>query len=401
MNPATTWRLAGRPRQWQESALESWESSGRRGIASVVTGGGKTFFAFACMNLVRTRFPEVRFVIIVPTIALADQWIVGLTEDLGVSASDIAVWGGGDRPRNSKLVNVAVINSARRIAPMIAAEYSTFLIVDECHRSASPRNAEALAGQHFATLGLSATPRRDWDDLFEEVVEPALGRIVYEYGYNEARRDGVISPFNLVNVQVELSDSERASYDRYSKLIAAASRREEAGGGNERLERLLRQRARVSARAKSRLPMAIRLVEQHRLERAIIFHEDIDAANIMCQALLSRAHRAAVYHSGLGAGFRRDNLRMFRSGQIDILVTCRALDEGVNVPDARVAVIAASTASTRQRIQRLGRVLRPAENKSSATVYTVYATKAEEARLRIEAENLEGAESVRWLAEAD
>jgi superfamily II DNA or RNA helicase len=92
---------------------------------------------------------------------------------------------------------------------------------------------------------------------------------------------------------------------------------------------------------------------------------------------------------------------MFRAGEIDVLVTCRALDEGINVPDARLAVITASTASTRQRVQRLGRVLRPAAGKRLATVYTIYAAKPEEDRLRAEAERLEGAESVKWLREAD
>ena len=88
---------------------------------------------------------------------------------------------------------------------------------------------------------------------------------------------------------------------------------------------------------------------------------------------------------------------MFRRGEIDVLVTCRALDEGINVPDASVAVLVASTASTRQRIQRLGRVLRPASGKEQALVYTIYATEPEADRLRQEAERLEGANEIRWL----
>jgi len=353
------------------------------------------------MAEVRGSVDDARFLIVVPTVALADQWVVGLTDDLGVDPADIAMLGGGSRTKKPRLVNVAVINTARSIASKISSSGPTMLIVDECHRAASQENARALEGEYIATLGLSATPRRDWDDLFAEVVVPALGPVIYEYGYNEASAAGVISPFVLVNVEVEMTEDEATEYGRLTRQVQVALRRREGGeSSEERVERLLRARARVSASVRSRLPMAVRLVERHRRERAIVFHESIDAANILCGLLRARGHRAALYHSGLGPNLRQDNLRLFRSGHVDVLVTCRALDEGINVPDARLAVIAASTASTRQRIQRLGRVLRPAPGKDLATVYTIYATDAEENRLRDEAVKLEGAQSVRWLRES-
>ena len=88
---------------------------------------------------------------------------------------------------------------------------------------------------------------------------------------------------------------------------------------------------------------------------------------------------------------------MFRRGQLDALVSCRALDEGVNVPEAAIAIIASSTASSRQRIQRQGRVLRPSSGKDRAVIYTLYATKIEEDRLREESTRLESADRVTWL----
>jgi superfamily II DNA or RNA helicase len=93
---------------------------------------------------------------------------------------------------------------------------------------------------------------------------------------------------------------------------------------------------------------------------------------------------------------RRDNLRLFRRGQFDVLVTCRALDEGINIPEVQAAVIASATASSRQRVQRLGRVLRPAPAKSHASIFTLYTTEAEERRLIAEAERLKSANSVTW-----
>ena len=71
------WALTKSPRDWQTVALDSWRQS-FRGIASVVTGGGKTIFAQMCMASFRRRYPLGRFVIVVPTLALLDQWYVSL-----------------------------------------------------------------------------------------------------------------------------------------------------------------------------------------------------------------------------------------------------------------------------------------------------------------------------------
>jgi superfamily II DNA or RNA helicase len=81
---------------------------------------------------------------------------------------------------------------------------------------------------------------------------------------------------------------------------------------------------------------------------------------------------------------------------VELLVTCRALDEGFNVPEAEIGIIAASTATRRQRIQRLGRIVRPSSGKSSATIYTLVATSPEIARLKEEEANLEGVANISW-----
>lgn len=355
--------------------------------------------AHACMVDLLERKPGTKVVILVPTVALLDQWFVGLGEDLGVSAKDVAVFGGGRRPGRGRPINLMVLNTARTAAPALAAEFPTMLVVDECHRSASPMNALALEGEHVATLGLSATPERDFDDLFSEIVVPALGPVVYTYDYRRARAEGVVSPFDLVNVEVPMTEKERRRYDLLTRKLAPSFRRRERGEQvEEALERLLRERARVATTARARLPTAVRLVERHRGERAIVFHEQIDAAEVITALLSRRNHRAAVYHSALGATHRQDNLRLFRRGEIDVLVTCRALDEGINVPDASVAVIAASTAGTRQRVQRLGRVLRPAPGKERAVIYTIYASDPERERLNLEAGRLVGTGQVRWMS---
>ena len=385
-------------RTWQAEAVGTWEEAGQRGVASVVTGAGKTVFAEACMSRFLAATPHGRIVVIVPTLGLLDQWYVSLREDLGAESSTIATYSGEGIPKQHELFNLMVLNTARRWAPKVSRLAQTLLVVDECHRAASTENAKALEGWHAATLGLSATPERDYDDLFEEAVRPALGPIIYRYDYNRARADGVISPFTLVNVEAQLTATERAAYDKLTKRLAGLVRRYQRGEDvGLTIKQVLQQRAGISANAAMRVPLAVKLAEDHPRSRCLIFHERIAAAEELATLLRARGASVATYHSRLGADLRRDNLRMFRRGLFDILVSCRALDEGVNVPEATIAIVASATASSRQRIQRLGRVLRPAEGKGSAVVYTIFATEVERRRLAKEEVVMQGAEAVKWL----
>jgi superfamily II DNA or RNA helicase len=390
------WKLLRKPlRNWQSEALGAWIANGYRGTVEVATGAGKTVFALACAELALREGVSDHLLIVAPTIPLVDQWVTALTEDLGLEPTEIDVYSGRHRrsPPGGR-VSVMVVNTARTASEAIGRGRRVMLIVDECHRIASPANAKILETATTASLGLSATPRRQYDRRTEEIVLPALGDLIYEYGIGQATDDGVLTPYKLVNVSVPLLPEEEREYRMLSKRIAVAmaSPADETGP----IERLLRRRARVAALARHRVPVAVRLVDAHPGERSLVFHEAIAAADAIATALRVRGHRVGVYHTRLSDAHRADNLRLYRLGVYDVLVSCRALDEGVNIPETRVAVIASSTRSERQRIQRLGRTLRPAPGKMSATVYTLYAVETEEAQLIREASTLPPDVEVTW-----
>lgn len=386
-----------KPRKWQKRALEKWVANDRRGVVSVVTGGGKSTFAILCIQELREFEPNVRVLILVPTIALLDQWYIAIQEGLQIDKNEIACFSGQEKSNQPRRINLAVLNTARTLRLTSRTSFPVFLIVDECHRAGSTENAKALQGTYFATLGLSATPAREYDAGFESIIEPALGRIIFEYGYIEGLADGVICPFRLVHIRIALLPDEETEYKKFTRAATRAYRAiEKFGADGTHLALMLQRRAQVASNARLRLPVAAKILDQHRDARTILFHERVKAANILTSILHKRDHRPTVYHSKLSPDTRRDNLRLFRRGAFDVLVTCRALDEGLNVPDTTVAVIASSTASTRQRIQRFGRVLRPASGKSIATIYTIYATDSEEQRLSAEQIRLQGTSSIEW-----
>lgn len=386
------WKLAYDPRRWQIAALDEWRRN-QRGIAEVVTGGGKTVFAFMCMLEARKHNPDIRVLVVVPSVSLLDQWVIALQEELGVRSSDIGQLGGGEKPSPDARVVVAVINSARSFSHIFAKSGPSMLVVDECHRAGSPENAKALRGDFAATLGLSATPEREYDEGFTDLILPALGEIIYRYDYVEAAQDDVITDFDLINIKIPMEENERIEYNNLSRRLAKAIG---ANASDEAIKRILIARASVVNTMMYRVPAAVKLIDLHRGDRAIIFHERVSCAEEIYRALSRRGHNAVIYHSGIDAPVRREHLRLFRKGVHDVLVCCRALDEGMNAPETAVAVVASSTASHRQRVQRLGRILRPAPGKERATVYTLFGTDEEQTRLVQEASRLKNISQIAW-----
>lgn len=367
------------PRQWQRAALQEWTRN-FSGIVEVVTGGGKTVFAHLCIQEFFREYPSGQCLVIVPTTSLLDQWYVGLADNFNLKSSDLACYGAGEFAEECQQFNVAVINTARSISDEISSKKPTFLIVDECHRAGSGENARALTNEAVATLGLSATPERERDDALDRVLIPALGEIVFRYDYAKAHRDGILSDFRLINVFLDPAEAatEKDTADRSFR----------SGGKNKKKTRQIGDSLRCA--------WALKIIHEHLEERTILFHESVSDLTRIVDELRNGHKQAVAYHSHLSPALRRDNLMMFRRRVVRILGTCRALDEGADLPEANVGIIIKSTSSQRQRIQRLGRLLRPSPGKNEALIYTFYTTDEERARLATEQTALEGVAKIEW-----
>ncbi len=81
--------------------------------------------------------------------------------------------------------------------------------------------------------------------------------------------------------------------------------------------------------------------------------------------------------------------RQFADGIVDALVAIRCLDEGVDIPSMRTAIIMASTTNPRQFIQRRGRVLRRSPGKERATIYDLVVSPGDPSELPPDVYNVE------------
>jgi superfamily II DNA or RNA helicase len=382
-------------RKWQSEAFKKWKKV-RKGIAKVVTGGGKTVFAGLCIEDFMTTSSQGRVVVIVPTKALRDQWYATITSNWGFDSNLVCINKNNFNSNHWK-ISILVINTARVLIEDLIGKTEILLIVDECHTSATEENRKALIGDWGATLGLSATPERQYDDFFRTILVPALGEIIIDYDYARASKDGVIAKFKLSNHRVELNETEEEEYLKLNKKIAIESNvlKKAKMFTSNKLERLLMQRASISKNAEYRLPVAAELIRIAMPKKTILFHESIHHIEALAIVLTDQGIDCRTYHSKMSDVRKIESLSLFVSGDIEVLLTCRALDEGFDLPDIEVGIVASMTKSPRQRIQRLGRILRKLDGKV-AEIKTIH-TFHEQEMLEKEAVDLHDALEIKWF----
>ena len=368
-------------REWQENAFPLWWAR-KRGIIKVVTGGGKTVFAIHCLKKYLEEEPDKTILIVVPSIALLDQWYEGIS--LNFDSKDIALNGGGEQIEQISKVCITTIDSLKNIINKIDPE-NTLLIVDECHKIGTEKRGEMLTGNWHATLGLSATPERDYDDNFYIIIKKILGDIIFDYDYIDAREDEVIVNFKLLYAYAEMTKDEEEKYKKFTKSI---QRRAATIGGNNMndypLKMLIFNRARMVKNSKNRIPFGVELLQKHKRESWIVFTENKKQAKEFNKIINTKGYKSAIYNTDLDNAEREENLNNFKSGNLNVLVSCTALDEGFDMPEADGAMILSASSSKRQRIQRMGRVLRITANKENALIVTVYSSNTEYIKLKEE-----------------
>lgn len=398
--------------RWQENCLRSWEENHFRGVVHAVTGSGKTVVALSAIDLLRARFPDLCVRIVVPTIPLAQQWKTALLHHAPTEEQRPGFFGGGAKDNADRLNTIYIVNSARgslsaHIRRDLAMRRHVLLICDEYHHDQAPQNRrifdflspEVETSNLYCSLGLSATPP---DTDHEAILTKALGPEIYRYDLDTAGRDGVIAPFTLceisspflpdeLDVYNELSDQlnriaakllhvhpqlRKLEKKQFMREVGAIANRAGMDPEEPAAAYLLTafRRKEISSLAQTRLLCGLAVLERlSSSDRVLVFCERIEQAEQMTGMIRRRfGDICGLYHSQMTKDARERNIRDFRNGCVRILVSCRCLDEGLDVPDANIGIVLSSSAAERQRIQRLGRIVRSAPGKDAACLYYIY-----------------------------
>jgi superfamily II DNA or RNA helicase len=261
------------------------------------------------------------------------------------------------------------------------------VVFDECHHLPGP--SYALAAELCLApfrLGLSATPERS--DGQEQKLTRLIGPIVYRKDIVELTGP-YLAEYETVRVEVDLSPEERGEYEiergiyldfvRGQGIRMGSARgwndfimRSSRTAAGQRAMRAYRRQRELSLGAQAKLDYIDRLLDAHRSEKALIFTQDNATAYGISKRFLIPiiTHQTKVKE-------RSEILERFADGRYRAIATSKVLNEGVDVPDASVAIVISGSGSVREHVQRLGRILRRKGDKF-ATLYELVSRKTGE-----------------------
>ena len=365
------------PRPFQQEAIEAWLPR-RQGLIVLPTGAGKTYVAMMAIEAVSRSA-----LIVVPTLDLVRQWMQTLRETF---THPVGAIGGGDY--DPQPITVITYDSAYGHMEHLGNRFG-LIIFDECHHL--PGDTYSLSARSSLApfrLGLSATPERA--DGRHVELDHLIGPIVYRRDVLELAGD-YLAEYKTHQVVVDLTQEERAEYEReravYKDFIVSQGirlsqpkgwsdfvmRSARSTQGRRAMKAYLRQK-KLAFAAPSKIDYVDQLLHKHRRDRTLLFTQNNATAYEVSQRFL-----IPVITHQTKPSERAEILSGFAEGRYLAIVTSKVLNEGVDVPDANVAIVISGSGSVREHVQRLGRILRRAGPNKQAILYELIAADTSEA----------------------
>lgn len=356
-------------RDYQRKAVETWIKS-KRGIIVMPTGAGKTRVALAIITKLK-----IATLVVVPTIDLLNQWYREINELLKCEPGRI-----GGNYDELKGITVITYDSAYSRSEELGNRFG-LLVFDEVHHL--PSEGYMNIAQLFAApyrLGLTATPGREdgRDSLYPQLVGP----IVYRISVDKLAGK-YLAEYDIERIYVNLTEEEEKKYkqlrqiyreylkekglklssleDFYKFLKIAAK---EKNGRDAILAWY--EALKIAVNSQAKLDKLKELLQEYQNEKIIVFTRDTELTYRVSKEFLIPA---VTYKTPKDE--REEILEKFRKGDYKVIVTSNVFDEGVDVPDASLAIILGGYGTSRQFLQRLGRILRKKEGKRAKLIEIV------------------------------
>lgn len=395
-------------REYQEEAKTKWNENGHKGFFVMATGTGKTITS---LNAIKDFVynDEIFTIIAVPYIHLVAQWAEDVKEFFPNAI--IHMIHGGVKDGETRIF-ASYLQAKKQYRPIIVITtivsffldryaklynekigFEKLLIVDEAHNFVNKIDDE-LAATYKYKLGLSATPVFGHDELktkslldwfggqvIDLPIEKALGKYLVNYEYHP--------------IFVESTEEDEEKFAKAQKMMVSAI---------DPISNIIIDEERFTLGYRGRL-RAISMAEEKLQKISEIFAkiEDKDHTIIYCSdgkmlsekknrngELLELRHLEYIMDlinntclNGIGKGVaskftategleeRMQIIDAFNKGYIEYLVAIRCLDEGINIPSIKSALILSSNDNYREFVQRRGRILRQYEGKKCAHIYDV------------------------------
>lgn len=349
----------------QDKALECFMEK-EHGILAMATGTGKTVTAIKIMNRLFEERKIQRVIITMYGNDLLDQWAKQIRETF--KDKQIYYHYGQNRRMNDFIMhsNEALLLISREANNLVKLLYlldkapgnyleDTLFIFDEVHGAGSNSFVENLKGkvsQYRYRLGLSATPKREYDDMGNDFLLKEIGEIIFKFSLEDAIRKGILCEFNYFPLTYELTEEEK---QKKKNIIASFNVRKENGELCDEKD-MYTQLALVNKTAINKIKEFERLLvtRPELVQKCIIFVQTMEYGLKLQEALIKYTAKYHTYY----ADDEKFNLVNFAEGKIDCLLTCKKISEGIDISSATNIFLFASDRSRLVTTQRIGRALR-------------------------------------------
>ncbi|MEX2411865.1 MAG: DEAD/DEAH box helicase family protein [Candidatus Paceibacterota bacterium] len=400
------------PREYQVEAYKNWVKNNFKGIFAMATGTGKTITSLNCLLNDYLKTKIYRAIIIVPTIALVEQW---KKECAKFNFNNIIVVSSKENwDKNlaffntaSKLIDtsyIVIVTYASLPRQMFQSYFKqlpkdTILIADETHNLASKGLIRLLSNVHLEKrIGLSATPQRKFDETGNQAIQTFFNDTppyIVSYSMEEALKIGWLCKYTYHPHLVKLKDQELEKYKDLSlQLLRMGLFDKDTGSfrSTPEIEKKLLERKRIIHKAANKVDvfkniLRLEFDKRKNLKYTLIYvpegieenFEDKDFSvetndekrliNEYTKAVSYTDDSVMVKQFTANSTNRDEILKNYEEGKIHVLTSMKCLDERIDVPRSELAIFCASTGNPRQFIQRRGRVLRLHKHKIHATIH--------------------------------
>ena len=396
---------------YQEEAIQKWIENNYKGIFEMATGTGKTFTALGCLKNELNTQKKLFVVITCPYLHLVQQWRKEV-EKFGLEFDETIICDSSNKSWKDDLVDslidisiddkdtLLVLTTHRtfsstdfiKIIENNKDDFSIFLIADEVHGLGAKISLNGLIKEYDKRLGLSATPKRWFDEFGTEEIYNYFGGVIFEFSLekaissiNPASGETYLTPYEYLPKFILLDEEELEEYFDITKKIAFKfSYAKNNFDEQKKLESLLFKRANVLKNAYNKYHVLEEILDNldEKAKWIIIYCTNEQIENVM---KIINKRRIKAHRFTMSEGTKPENrfkgesereylIKKFASGDYECLVAMKCLDEGVDIPPARIAILMASSANPREYIQRIGRVIRRYEGKEKATIYDIIVT---------------------------
>ena len=384
-------------RNYQQIAVDAWISAGMVGIFEMATGTGKTRTAKACLESALTK-GSLLTIIVVPYQHIGEQWMKELNE-----FNPIYITGNWRQvfteaclevtmDRRNSLTAIVVKNTAGKsefvtIVDDNAQEFDNVLLIgDEVHWLGARAFQPALLSKANMRLGLSATPRRYFDDIGTDVILAYFKQTVYELTLRQALEledelgNPILCPYEYNPIIVGLDSFEQEKYREFTRKIMKIKGLETNSDLEAQIQNLYIQRSNIVKSAASKIPAIKTFLStfNRKITQTLIYCADfnqlkevaivLNELGIQAQQITGEEDAASskLFNS---ISEREHIIQNFGKGNLDVLLAIQCLDEGVDIPSAQIGIILASSGNEKEFIQRRGRLMRPFVGKTKAEIF--------------------------------